>query len=130
MNKTDKLITLPQARELSELCKEKGIVLPESEYVYAPDEELEGGKCTYEIRKRGTVERSELFYCFPAFCCAELGVILMSKYAIILNKLEEFHCILEPEGNFGGGRTETGKTMAESMCAMLIYLISNGYLTK
>jgi len=129
MNKSDKLITLPQAKELSELCKEKGIVLMESEYVWrnhplaktftaatAAIVELEGEK----PQKRD----------YKAFCCAELGVILMSKYAIILNKLEEFHCILEPEGNFGGGRTETGKTMAESMCAMLIYLISNGYLTK
>ena len=129
MNKSDKLITLPQAKELHELCKEKGIVLMESEYCwtlvvkdYDKSDETE-----WIITK--TKKRNK--FSIPAHCCAELGEILSNfKYQIQYNK-KEFALTVDladyPLKEILG-RTELNESLKGAMCAMLIYLLKNNLL--
>lgn len=102
MNKT---ISLELAKKISEAAKEKGVVLPESEMVWA---EMD----------RWSVEL------FPAYDCAELGEILPANFLNEINIEESspkrcFHEFLS---------SDYVEDEAEARGEMYLYLVQNGYI--
>lgn len=142
MNK-DKYLDFETSRKIHDACKEKNVVLPESEYVWILLYDNSDSK-SFALRRRTdicqthrkTLENFPNENAFQSFCCQELGVILPAmiddEFALHIGKngntayTTGYNCIRGSGKKHGDG--EFHKTMLNSMGKMLLYLILNGYI--
>ena len=127
MNLEQKVISLESAKRLDELCKEKGITLPESEYVWLIYENGYQPRLLFRVGAKLTIKGGTKGKIVSAHDVAELGEILHDEIGETrpCNAGWEVSTPVDRTDHRSSLKYSSEKNEAEARVKMLIWLIKH-----